>query len=69
MRFKDNIWAADLDELGFLSSKNKIIKYLLCVIGVVSKHAWVKPLETKKAKQLLMFLSKLLMNLVNQIHF
>ena len=27
-RFKDNIWAADLAELGSLSSKNKNGKYL-----------------------------------------
>ena len=33
-RFKDNIWAADLAELGSLSSKNKNVKYLLCVKDV-----------------------------------
>ena len=27
-RFKDNIWAADLAEMGSLSSKNKNVKYL-----------------------------------------
>ena len=31
-RFKDNIWAADLAEMGSLSSKNKNTKYLLCHI-------------------------------------
>ena len=29
-RFKDNIWAADLAEMGSLSSENKNIKYLFC---------------------------------------
>ena len=29
-RFKDNIWAADLAEMGSLFSKNKNVKYLLC---------------------------------------
>ena len=29
-RFKNNIWAADLAEMGSLSSKNKKVKYLLC---------------------------------------
>ena len=29
-RFKDNTWAADLAEIGSLSSKNKNVKYLLC---------------------------------------
>ena len=27
-RFKDNIWASDLAEIGSLSSKNKNVKYL-----------------------------------------
>ena len=34
VRIKDNIWAADLSEMRSLSSKNKNIKYLLCVIDV-----------------------------------
>ena len=33
-RFKDNIWAADLAEIGSLSSKKKNVNYLLCVINV-----------------------------------
>ena len=28
-RFKDNIWVADLAEMGLMSSKNKNVKYLL----------------------------------------
>ena len=47
-RFKDNIWAADLAEMESLSSKNKNIKYLLRVIDVFTKYAWVKPLNNKK---------------------
>ena len=31
-----------------LSSKNKSVKYLLCVIDVFTKYAWVKPLTDKK---------------------
>ena len=38
-RFKDNIWAADLAEMGSLSSMNKNFKYLLCVIDVFTKYA------------------------------
>ena len=30
-RFQDNNWAADYAEMGSLSSKNKNIKYLLCI--------------------------------------
>ena len=36
-RFKDNIWASDLAEMGLLSSKNN--KYSLCVIDVFTKYA------------------------------
>ena len=46
-RFKDNIWAPDLAEMGSLSSKNGNVKYLLCVIDFF-KYAWVKPLKDKK---------------------
>ena len=41
-----------------LSSKNKNIKYLFCVVDGFTKNAWVKPLKNKKVKQFLMFLSK-----------
>ena len=44
---------ADLVETGSLSSKNKNIKYLLCVIDIFTKHAWVKPLKDKKGKTVL----------------
>ena len=52
-RFKDNIWAADLSEVESLSSKNKNVKYLLYVIDVFTKYAWVKPLEDEKGKRVL----------------
>ena len=39
-RFKENIWAADLAEMGILSSKNRGTKYLLCVIGFFAKYVW-----------------------------
>ena len=44
-RFKDNIWAADLVEIESLSSKNKNVKYSLCVTDVFTKYVWVKPLK------------------------
>ena len=44
-RLKDNVWAADLAEMESLSSKNEVIKYLLCVIDVFTKYPWVKPLK------------------------
>ena len=36
-----------------LSSKKKNVEYLLCVINVFTKHAWVKPLKDKKGKTIL----------------
>ena len=51
-RFKDNIWVADLSEMGSLSSKNKNVKYLLCFIAVLTRYAWVKPF-LKKGKTVL----------------
>ena len=33
-----------------LSSKNKNVKHLLCVINVCNKYGWVKPLKDKKCK-------------------
>ena len=47
-RFKDNIWAADLAEMGSLSSFNRGVKYLLSVINVFTKNTWVKPLRKKR---------------------
>ena len=49
-RFKYNIWAVDLEEIGM---ENGADKYLLCVIDGFTKYAWVKPLMDKKAKNVL----------------
>ena len=59
-RFKDNIWTADLVEMESLSSKNKNVRYLLCVIDVFTKYAWVKPLKDKKSKTVLNAFMKIL---------
>ena len=46
--FKYNIWGADLPDMQLLSKYNKGIRFLLCVIDVFSKYAWVVPLKDKK---------------------
>ena len=46
--FKNNIWAADLADMQLLSRYNKGIRFLLCVIDIFSKYAWVVPLKDKK---------------------
>ena len=46
--FKDNIWGADLADMQLLNRYNKGIRFLLCVIDIFSKYAWVVPLKDKK---------------------
>ena len=46
--FKDNIWAVDLADMQLLSKFNKGFRFLLHVIDIFSKYAWVIPLKDKK---------------------
>ena len=46
--FKDNIWAVDLADMQLISKFNKGFRFLLCVIDIYSKYAWVVPLKDKK---------------------
>ena len=46
--FKDTIWGVDLADMQLLSRQNKGIKYLLYVIDLFSKYAFVVPLRDKK---------------------
>ena len=46
--FKGNIWGADLADMQLLSRYNKGIRFLLCVIDIFSRYAWVVPLKDKK---------------------
>ena len=50
--FKDDFWAADLAEMGSLSSFNRSVKYL-CLIYPYTEYAWVRPLKDKKGKTVL----------------
>lgn len=45
----DDCWQTDLSDLQSLSEDNDGNKYLLCVIDVFSKFAWVVPLKSKSA--------------------
>ena len=51
-RFKNNIWAVKLDQVGSLSPKSRNVK-ILYVIDVFTKYACVKPLKDKKEKTVL----------------
>ena len=46
--FKDNIWGADLADMQLINKFNKGFRFLLCVIDIFSKYAWVVSLEDKK---------------------
>ena len=46
--FRDNIWCVDLADRELLSKFNKGFRFLLCVIDIFSKYAWVVPLKDKK---------------------
>ena len=46
--FIDNIWGADLVDMQSTSKFNKEICFLLCVMDIFSKYAWVVPLKCKK---------------------
>ena len=46
--FKDNIWGADLADIQLIIKFNKVFRFLLCVIDIFSKYAWVVPLKDKK---------------------
>jgi transposase InsO family protein len=45
---KDDQWQADLADMKSISRRNRGYSYLLTVIDVFSKYAWVRPLKTKK---------------------
>ena len=49
----------DLVDLQKSAKRNKGYKYLLTVIDVLSKYAWVEPLKSKSAAQLVGALEKL----------
>ena len=46
--FKDNILGADIGEMQLISKFNKGFRFLLFVIDIFSKYAWVVPLKIKK---------------------
>ena len=46
--FIDNIWGADFADMQLISTFNKRICFLLCVINIFSKYVWVIPSKNKK---------------------
>ena len=58
--FQDNIWGADLALMQLISNLNKGFRFLLCVIDILSKFAWVVPLKDKKAVSIVNAFQKVL---------
>ena len=46
--FKDNIWGADLADMQLIRKFNKGFRFLLCLIDIFSKYAWVVPSKKKR---------------------
>ena len=46
--FRDNIWGAALVDMQLLSKFNKGFRFVLCVIDIYSKYAWIIPLKDNK---------------------
>ena len=43
--FIDNIWDTDLADMQLISKFNKGFRFLLCVVDIYSKYAWVIPFK------------------------
>ena len=57
---KDNIWGADLADMQLINKFNKGFRFLLCVIDIFSKYAWVIPLKYKKGVSIVNTFQKIL---------
>ena len=58
--FKNNIWGADLADMQLISKFDKGFSFLLCVIVIFSKYAWVFPLKDKRGVSIVDGFQKLL---------
>ena len=56
----DDQWVADLVEVQPLAKYNRGIRYLLTVLDVLSKYAWVQPLKAKTGVALVHAFEKIL---------
>ena len=58
--FRDNIWGANLADMQLISKFKKGFKFLLCVINIFSKYAWVVLLKDKKGISIVNAFQKIL---------
>ena len=59
-RLNNNIWGADLADMQLISKFDKGFRFVLCVIDIFSKYAWVVPLKYKKGVSIVDAFQKIL---------
>ena len=60
--FKDNIWGADLADMQLISKFYKGFRFLLYVIDICSKYAWVVTLKDEKGLSIVNAFQNILKN-------
>ena len=60
LEFKENVWGADLADIQLISRLNKGFRFLLCIIDIFSKYAWVVSLKHKKGVSIVNAFQKIL---------
>ena len=58
--FRDNIWGVDLADMQSLGKYNNGIKYILYVIDLFSKYAWVIPIKDKQGTSIVNAFKKII---------
>ena len=58
--FRDNIWGVDLADMQLISKFNKRFRFLLCIIDIFSKYAWVDSLKDNKGISIVNAFQKIL---------
>ena len=61
--FKDNICGDDLVDMQLISKSYIGFRFLVCVIDIYSKYAWVVPLKDKKGVSIVNAFQKILKEL------
>ena len=56
----DDLWQADLVEMGNFSKENNSYNYMITIIDTFSKYAWILPVKRKTANDIVESLEKLL---------
>lgn len=56
----DQKWKADQIEVINITKYNRGYRYLLTVVDVISKHAWVQPLKNKTGQAMMDAFEKIL---------